>query len=317
MILHKGNRKERRIAAVGMYDGVHRGHRFLLNYLRLEGEARGLKPAAVTFENHPMSLVRPEQAPRLLQTPEAKFAMLQGAGARDVIVLDFDDAMRRLPAKDFLKMLKRRWAIDTLVLGFNNRFGCDRPDTLAQYREIGEKIGVEVIRAPEFRAVDAPVSSSIIRGLVSEGKMREAEALLGRRYTLTGMVVHGRQLGRTIGFPTANLNIYGKVPLLVPGNGVYVGIAQTADGKRYGSVINVGRRPTVEGRDDAPLSVEAHLQGFDGDLYDSMLTLEFVCKLRDERKFKGLESLKKAIAEDNKEARKALHAVAGLEPSAK
>lgn len=298
MILRRGNTKHRRIAAVGMYDGVHRGHRFLLDYVRLEGQARGLRPAAVTFERHPRALVDPAGAPKTIQTPPSKYAMLARAGADDVIVLDFDDTMRHMSAEAFLKMLKRRWAIDTLVLGFNNRFGHDRPSGIDRYREIGSKVGVEVIAAPEYRGPHGAVSSSVIRRAVEQGRLEDAREMLGRPFALTGTVVAGQRVGRTIGFPTANVAPLGGTAALIPPGGVYSAIAILGRGKRYPAVVNIGRRPTVDTRDNAPLSIEAHLIGFQGNLYGSPIVLSFGRKLRDEKRFDGLAQLKDAIAND-------------------
>lgn len=312
MILRRGDRKQRRIAAVGMYDGVHRGHRFLIDYVCRMGEERGLTPCAVTFDSHPLTKVRPECAPAMLQTAEAKFRMLQGAGAADVIVLDFDEKLRHMSAKEFLQMLKRRWSIDTLVLGFNNGFGHDRPSTLSQYREIGQKVGVEVISAPEFRAADAQVSSSVIRQLVRDGNVTQAAALLGRRYDISGTVVHGKRLGRSLGFPTANIEPDASKPTLLPGNGVYAAVGVLADGRRCGAVVNIGCRPTVDNSINARVSIEANLLDYMGDLYGQRMTLEFVKRLRDEQKFDNLQQLKEAIKTDAAAAREALRHLPGL-----
>ncbi len=179
MILTRGNTKRRRIAAVGMYDGVHRGHRFLLDYLKLEAGQRGLTPTAVTFRDHPLTVVRPEDAPALLTDPDRKMDLLSEAGAEDIIILDFNEKMRRMSARRFLSMLHKRWGIDALIVGFNNRFGRDRLDGIDQYRAIGGEIGIDIIEAPEYKGIASPISSSIIRAALSRGEVKEAAEALG------------------------------------------------------------------------------------------------------------------------------------------
>ena len=203
----------RRIAAVGMYDGVHPGHRFLIDYLGTEARSRRLRPAVVTFSRHPLSLMRPLEAPPLLSTLEDA---LGDAGADDVILLSFNDRLRRLTAEEFLRLLHSQFGIDALVLGFNNRFGHDGPEGIEKYRTIGDKVGVDIISAPEYRGPGAPVSSSAIRRLLMDGNAVEAARLLGHPYTLRGRVVTGNRLGRTLGFATANLRPLEPAALIPP-----------------------------------------------------------------------------------------------------
>ena len=303
MIIEKSNRSRRRIAAVGMYDGVHLGHRYLIDYLSLEARSRNLTPSVVTFRNHPLSVVRPDDAPPMLMEPDEKFLRLEQAGADDIIVLDFDEKMRHMPAAGFLKMLHKNYAIDSLVVGFNNRFGHNRTDGFQQYQAIGREIGMEVLEAPEYKGIGSPVSSSIIRTNLAQELIDQANIALGRTYTLEGPVVPGRQLGRTLGFPTANI-----VPdfknICIPGCGVYAALTTTPDKVRRPTILNIGHRPTVEADGDkAPISIEAHILDYAGYLYGERLTIEFIEKLRDERKFDSLEKLKKAISNDTRKAR--------------
>lgn len=306
MILHRGNTRRRRIAAVGMYDGVHRGHCFLIDYLRLEAEQRGLTATAVTFEEHPLTVVRPEDAPDLLSSPDDKLTMLEEAGADDIVVLDFSQKMRRMSAKQFLTMLHRRWAIDALVVGFNNRFGRDRIDGIDQYRAIGREIGIDIIEAPEYKGIGSPVSSSIIRSLLADGKLAEANEALGRPFAIKGTVVDGRHLGRTLGFPTANISP-DPANAALPRCGVYAALAVMPDGKRLPTVVNIGHRPTVEDDpENAPVSIEAHIIDFAGYLYGAELKLLFVERLRDERKFQSVDKLRDALGRDRAKALKLL-----------
>lgn len=308
-LITKSDTKTRRIAAVGMYDGVHPGHRFLVDYLRLEAGSRGLTPAVVTFSRHPLALVRPLEAPALLTSLEDRVNMLGEAGAEDIILLSFNESLRRMTAHDFLEMLHRRYGIDALVLGFNNRFGHDMVEGLAQYRLIGEKAGVEVIPAPEYRGGSAPVSSSAIRRCLMEGNPSEAARLLGRPYTLRGKVVDGNHIGRTIGYPTANIEPT-EPRALVPKNGVYAAMVVTPDGVRRPAMVNIGYRPTVSGdnipQSDRRVSVEAHIFDFTGYIYDEELTVEFTAYLRPERRFDSTGKLRSQLADDEKHARKLL-----------
>lgn len=304
MITGRPNTDRRRIAAVGMYDGVHLGHRFLIDYLTLEAHSRGLSPAVVTFASHPLSVVRPEDAPQLLMGRDEKLHRLEMAGADDVIVLDFDEKMRRMSARAFLNMLHRKWGIDALVVGFNNRFGHDRVDGIDQYREIGAEIGMEIIEAPEYRGTGSPVSSSVIRGFISEGKVDQAAVALGRPYAIIGTVVPGRQIGRTLGFPTANISPDTEQAQCIPATGVYAAMTTTPDGVARPTILNIGRRPTVEGDDEnAPVTIEAHILDYAGYLYGEKLRVEFIKRIRDERRFDSLDKLRKAIASDTRKAR--------------
>lgn len=278
-----------------MWDGVHTGHRFLIDHVRALGAERSLVPSVVTFRVHPLTVVRPEAAPPLLTDAETRLALLDAAGVADCVLLDFDSRMRHLPAAAFLEMLKKDYGVDTLVVGFNNRFGHDRLEGLEAYRAIGAAIGMEVLPAPEFRLHRRPVSSSAVRRLLAEGKVKDAAAMLGRRFTLTGTVVSGKQLGRTIGYPTANIEV--APGMILPAAGAYACIARTPDGMRRPAMVNIGRRPTVD-LPDAPLSVEAHIIDYAGTIYGEPLTLEFVSRLRDEKAFDGVEALRRQLGRD-------------------
>lgn len=306
-LITKQDTSARRIAAVGMYDGVHAGHRFLIDYLGVEARSRGLVPAVVTFSRHPLTVVRPLEAPALLNTLEQRVSLLGEAGAEDIIMLSFNDALRRMSAKEFIGALKRKFAIDALVLGFNNRFGHDHPDSLDKYRVIGGEVGVEVIAAPEYRGPVAPVSSSAIRRHLIDGRPEEAARLLGGNYSLRGKVISGKRLGRTLGFPTANLELP-SAPLLIPMAGVYAAYVTTPDGVRRKAVVNIGYRPTVDNAEEGKqqLSIEAHILDFVGYIYDEEITVEFVKYLRPEKAFSSTAKLASQINDDINATRKIL-----------
>lgn len=306
-LITKSDTSARRIAAVGMYDGVHAGHRFLLDYLRIEAKGRGLTPSVVTFSRHPLSLVRPLEAPSLLMSLEDRVGLLGESGADDVVLLSFNESLRRMSAREFLSMLHRRFGIDALVLGFNNRFGHDGVEGLDHYRAIGQSIGVDVIQAPEYRGEGSPVSSSAIRRHLMAGRPAEAVRMLGTPYTLRGKVVDGQHLGRTIGYPTANIQPV-EPAALIPKTGVYAARVVTPDGVRRGAMVNIGYRPTVTDTSDSSrtISIEAHIFDFEGYIYDEEIILEFVDYLRPERRFESTGKLKSQLADDEKKIRRLL-----------
>lgn len=281
----------KKAAVVGTFDGVHQGHRFLLESLRAQAAERGLQPLVLTFTNHPLALIDPERVPPRLTSAERQRSLLEAKGV-EVAMLDFDPQLRSLPAAQFLEMLNRRYGVELFLLGFNNLIGSDR---LGAESLAGRKIGgVEVMAADEHP--DLSVSSSAIRHALNDGNVDEATRLLGRPYSIEGKIVAGKQLGRTLGFPTANLETWGG--MAIPAVGVYAG-----EMLGHQAVINIGHRPTVEGRPDAPLSIEAHLIGFNGDIYGRTVDLTFIRRLRGEQRFDSLEALKLQIQKDIDHAR--------------
>lgn len=306
-LITKYDTSARRIAAVGMYDGVHAGHRFLIDYLGVEARSRGLVPSVVTFSRHPLTVVRPLEAPALLNTLDDRVRLLSEAGAHDIILLSFNESLRRMSAREFLTLLRKRFAIEALVLGFNNRFGHDHIEGMEQYRAIGRETCVEIIAAPEYRGPGAPVSSSIIRRHLTEGRPDEAARLLGSPYAIRGKVINGKKLGRTLGFPTANLAMP-PAPVLIPKAGVYAAYVTTPDGQRRPAVVNIGYRPTVSDTGSATrtLSIEAHIIDFVGYIYDEEITIEFISYLRSEKAFPTTARLAAQVKEDISAARKLL-----------
>lgn len=308
MILRHKDTRKRRIASVGMMDGVHAGHRFLIEFLCAQGEQLQLAPAIVTFDDHPLTTVCPERAPKLLTTPERKLAMLDDSAAEDVVVLNFNHRMSRMSARSFLKMLHSRWGVDALVVGFNNRFGRDRAEGIDAYRAIGQEIGMRIIEAPELTDDNGDMlSSSVIRRALEQGDIDSASVKLGRPYILYGEVVHGQALGRKLGFPTANISVE-SARVLVPATGVYAGWIHTPDGNRLPAMVNIGVRPTVSGPEAEP-TIEAHIIDFSGELYGAVVALEFAARVRDERKFGSLEALTRQLHKDRKQVMKLLEPV--------
>ena len=277
-----------------MFDGVHLGHQYLISQLKEHCD----EAVAVTFTNHPLWVIKGEREPRLLSTPAEKSGLLDALDVRPVL-LPFDEQLRYMTAEEFIRLLAREHGIDRLVLGFNNSIGSDRR-TSDDDSALSNATGVEIIRASELPG-DVKVNSSAIREMVAAGDVKHAAALLGRNYAINGTVVHGKKLGRTIGFPTANIEA-DSTDKLIPANGVYAADAITTDGHAYRAVVNIGHRPTVD-NPSAPVTIEAHLDGFTGSLYDQPLTLHFLDRLREERRFSGLDELKAAISNDLNRAR--------------
>ncbi len=299
---HKG-----RIAVVGMFDGVHSGHRALLSDLKARASERSLEPMVFTFSNHPLELIRPCAAPCLLSTAAEKVELLAREGIGVVECVPFDEAMRLTSAEGFMHMLRDRHDVRAVLLGFNNRFGHDAPASFEEYLRLGEAAGVEVLRGREFVMESDghghPVSSSEIRRMLALGDVAAAATMLGRPYSLPGTVIHGREVGRTIGFPTANLEI--PRCKAVPAPGVYAVMACVGSGNVAGfpAMVNIGRRPTVDVC-GAPISIEVHIIGLPGntDLYGRTVTLGFSARIRSEQRFSSLEELSCQLAADREAA---------------
>lgn len=301
--MEKGGRNA---AVVGMFDGVHLGHRHLVAQLRREAEERGLRPLVFTFPRHPLEVVNPSVAPKLLSEPEEKLRLFGNLGftTSQIEFLLFDDAMRALTAREFIAMLRDRYDVGMILRGFNNRFGTERHLSAGDYRLIGQEEGVEIVDATPLCLGDCTPSSSEIRRLLRDGEIDSANRMLDYPYPLTGIVVGGKQLGRQIGFPTANL-LTDHPSKLIPGDGVYVCMA-AVDGEEatavYPAMVNIGTRPTVDGVNHHR-TVEAHLLDFQGDLYDSRITLTFFKRIRSEIRFSTVEQLRSRLEADRREVR--------------
>lgn len=276
-----------RALTIGVFDGVHRGHQALLTAAR----ASGLPVTALTFDPHPAALLSPARTPKLLGTLAERTAQLKAAGAEAVQVIPFDAAFATLTPDAFIEQVLRPFQPSLIVVGDDFRFGCERRGDVETLRAAG--LRVEAV--PGVFVEGVPARSTVIRQMLSGGQVAEAARLLGRPYTLSGTVVHGRKLGRTIGYPTANLASNTRV--LIPAPGVYAGQATLADGRVLRAAISIGTNPTVT--ENGPLTVEAFLlEGFAEDIYEQRLTLSFVHFLRGTVKFDGLDALLQQMATD-------------------
>ena len=277
------------VATIGYFDGVHKGHRFLIGELRRVAAERGLRSAVITLDSHPETILSGIIKP-LLTTNEERAALLRETGIDEVFAFHFP-TIRNMTAMQFMQMLKERYKVDVLQMGYDHHFGSDQPSDFADYVAFGAEIGLEVVAVSV--SPDGEVSSSKIRKALLEGDVTRANNMLGYAYRLAGKVVHGNGIGKTIGFPTAN--ILPDPVKLIPKAGVYAGLA---NGHR--AVINIGTNPTV-GNDH--LTIEAHLIDYAGDsLYGKQLLVEFEQRLRDEQQFGSMDELRAQIQEDIKNA---------------
>ena len=289
--------KEKTIYALGFFDGVHIGHAALLRECRRLADEHDCTAAVVTFSSHPDTLVL-GKTPKLINTIEDRVRLLKAAGMDDVVVLPFDKAMQTLPWQEFLTLLREHYGAAGLVCGHDFRFGNRGEGNARLLQDYCKATGMPCAVVPEQKLHDVTVSSTHIRGLLETGQMEEAARFLGHPHALTGKVVSGRKLGRTLGIPTANLSIPEEVVSLP--FGVYACKAHVA-GNEYLAVTNIGNRPTVGGH---RITVEPWLLDFAGDLYGQELTLCFYRFLRSERKFPSLDALKAEIMKNAAECRK-------------
>ena len=296
--------------AVGTFDGVHIGHRHLLQ--QVIAEARGLEgpggrgtgsAVAVTFTRTPRAVVDPDASAPQLCPLEERLVLLEQLGLDAVIPMDFDDEIRLMAALDFTSLLRRHMNLAVLVIGPGTTIGHDLVGSRAGLEAIGREAGFRVSIADPVLYGAAPVRSSAIRAALGEGRVRDAAAMLGRPFALSGSVAAGDRRGRDLGFPTANLEHPPDAAL--PSDGVYAAWATVA-GARHAAAASIGVRPTFDGAPDDARTVEAFLLGFQGDLYGRKMRLEFVERLRDEEKFPDTDALVQQMTRDVDAARRAL-----------
>jgi len=284
------------IIAVGNFDGVHLGHAALIAAARKEAGSKQV--VAVTFDPHPLVLLAPERYQPPLTTIEARARHLHEVGADHVVVLQTTRELLALEPEDFFKRIVRgALQASGMAEGFNFRFGHNRAGSNELLRQLCGTAGMTFREVAAFELNGKPVSSSLVRGAINEGAVAAARSLLNRHYHLTGQVVAGAKRGRTIGFPTANLE---GIETLVPAEGVYAVVADTSHG-RFAGAANLGPNPTFG---EQVRKIEVHLLDFAGDLYGSQLTMEFVERLRGTTKFAGVDALKEQLQKDIVEVRR-------------
>lgn len=302
------------VVTIGAYDGLHRGHRVVIDTVRARADALGASSAMVTFDRHPASVVRPESAPKLLCDLDQKLELLAASGLDVVWVLPFDEQAAAETADAFVeRVLVDGLAAREIVVGADFHFGKGRGGNVELLRAMGADLGFEVdglalVDADGAAAVDGAdrVSSTAIRRALLDGRIDDATRMLGRFHQVRGVVRHGDARGRDLGFPTANIAVPDRI--LLPADGIYAGWFLRADGTRLPTAISLGRRPTFYA--DAHESLlEAHVLDFAGDLYDEVVAVEFVRWLRGELAFESVEDLVAQIAADCDAARQILASV--------
>jgi riboflavin kinase / FMN adenylyltransferase len=288
------------VVALGNFDGVHLGHQAVVRRAVEEGRRRGAKVVAATFDPHPRVVLAPGSEPRLLTTLEMRREELLGYGVDEVWAIRFDEALSRKSPEEFVRdVLVGEIGASAVVVGENFRFGHRAAGDFRELERLMRGFGGEAYTVP-VRSEDgeAPISSTRIRRLVGEGEVAEAAKLLGRPYVLRGEVVMGDKRGRTIGFPTAN--VLADPALVVPARGVYAGFVRVGK-DTYAACTNIGVAPTFERRESR---VEAYLLGFEGDLYGREVDVSFLQRIREEKRFSGVEELKTQISRDVEAARR-------------
>lgn len=282
------------VATIGFFDGIHRGHQFLLQQVKTLASNKHLCSAVITFPVHPRKVMQQDYQPQLLTSLEEKCTLLEKQGIDYTILLPFNQEMSKLSAREFMLILQEKLNVKMLVIGYDHRFGHNREEGFDDYVRYGKEMNMQVIQAQAWTQDEAFVSSSMVRKLIGEGNVSKAALCLGTRYTLQGTVVDGYKVGRKIGFPTANI-----CPLcpekLLPANGVYA-VWVTLNNQRYKGMLNIGQRPTVDNGTDT--SIEVHLLNFSEDIYHHTLTLEFVERLREEQRFDSTSQLIEQLKQD-------------------
>ena len=284
------------VATIGFFDGVHRGHRFLINNVVKEAASRGLLSTVVTFDRHPRQVLGSDFQPRLLSTNEEKMLLISKTGVERCVMLPFSEQMAQMTACDFMKkILRDRLGVQVLIIGYDNRFGHNRSEGFDDYVRYGREMGIEVMSAQSFLLHGINVSSSVIRSFLQEGEIEMAENCLGYPYFFTGKVVKGFRVGHELGFPTANIE-QDNMLKMIPSPGVYavkVRIEGTVELKH--AMMNIGTRPTFNGTQQ---TLEVHILNFNDDIYGKMISVAFVHKLRNERQFPSKEALSEQLVKD-------------------
>jgi riboflavin kinase/FMN adenylyltransferase len=287
------------VITIGAYDGLHLGHQKVIAEVIEQAQACGCRSAVVTFDRHPAVIVRPESAPKLLTDHEQRLELLEATGVDAAVVLPFDERQSQESALSFIeRVLVRCLSTRLIVVGADFHFGRNREGNVELLREVGKTYGFDVapmVLIPRADGVDEPVSSTAIRRALAGGNVEMAAAMLTRPFEARGKVVQGDQRGRLLGFPTANVEVPNRV--CVPADGVYAGWYERPEGDIYPCAINLGRRPTFYEHADSSL-LEAHLIGFDGDLYGEEAKVRFTNFLRSERKFDGIDALVHQLQSD-------------------
>lgn len=297
---------DRSVVTVGTFDGVHRGHQAIIEYLQQRAREQAGPSTLVSFDPHPRSVVHEEDVPLLTTVPE-RAQVLDALGLDRLVVVPFSEEFAQLSPREYVHdVLVERIGLQEVTVGYDHRFGKDRAGDVTLLRELGTEYGFSVDVIPAQEVDHDVVSSSSVRALLQdEGAVQKANERLGRPYQLQGTVARGDGRGRQIGFPTANLAL-DDARKLVPKRGVYATQVQLPGGRHCGGMMNIGRRPTFDGMD---VTAEVHLLNFEGDLYGEHLSVQFLQRLRDEQRFESAEALAAQLSEDEQRCTAVVEAV--------
>ena len=282
------------VATIGFFDGVHLGHRHLINQVKMAASLNGWCSSIITFPVHPRQVIQSDYQPSLLSSPEEKIELLASTGIDNCILLPFTRELSQLTAWEFMQLLYDQYKVRMLVIGYDHRFGHNRAETFEDYCRYGRELGIHIMQATAYTQEQDKVSSSVIRRALLSGEVSTATKYLGYPYFMQGTIVSGYQVGRKIGFPTANLQV--DFPnKLIPAIGVYA-VRVSVNGQSYRGMLNIGHRPTLNNGTD--LSIEVHILDFEGDIYHQPMRIEFVDFLRPEAKFNSVDELTLQIQKD-------------------
>ena len=287
------------VLTIGTFDGVHVGHQKILQKIKQEAEKIGGETVLFTFFPHPRLVLNPnDNSLRLIQTLDEKKAVLEKSGLDHLILFPFTTAFSQVTAKDFIQnFLVEKLRVKVIVVGYDHRFGKGREGNLAFLQQYSAEFGYEVIEIPAQEIEEVNVSSTRIRKAILSGDIETANAYLSDKFSLTGKVIKGKQLGRTLGYPTANIDVVDTLKI-IPAIGIYVVKVKFENGTIYKGMMSIGKNPTVT--DTETLKLEVHLFDFSGDLYGHNITVQFLKYLRNEMKFSSIEQLKTQLDEDKK-----------------
>lgn len=295
--------KNPQVATIGFFDGVHRGHRYLIDQMITVATEAGMESMVITFDRHPRQVLHSDYLPQMLSTFEEKKALLETTPADHIEILTFDEQLAALSARDFMEqVLRNRLNVCKMVIGYDNRFGHNRSEGFEDYVRYGKELGIEVIQAMPLSEPDKEaISSSYIRACLLVGNVWGANEALGYAYSLTGRVTDGFHEGRKIGFPTANLDT-DETGKLVPASGVYAVHVQLENEQHLRpAMMNIGTRPTYDGHMQ---TLEVHIFDFDSDIYGQQLRVVFDRRIRNEMKFSSPQELAKQLEKDKEEIRR-------------
>ena len=283
------------VVTIGNFDGVHTGHRKIIDKLISSSREHNGIPIVITFKNHPRTLFHPESICRMITTVEEKQQALHSLGINNIIMLNFTREFSNLTADQFYnELLIGKLRVKEIVIGYDHAFGKNREGNIEYLMKLSEKTGIIVNRVEEEVCDDEVISSTFLRGEIDKGNMQMAARLLGRRYSLTGKVTRGAGRGKGLGFPTANI-VPDYPDKIVPGNGIYAASILMKDDTVYHGMLNIGYNPTFNGREK---TIEMNIFDFNKDIYEEIVTVEFFEKIRDEAKFDSADSLIKQIKMD-------------------